>query len=450
MDNNELTPHIQDSISFLAITNTEFLGLIRKSLRVTLLPTFITRDLLRVCYNYYDVSKEAPGADIFNVLKGELGHIDIDRYELILRYIERIFKAKEPNIDYVIHRLSSFIKTREFNLAAVEFVKLVESQEFEQAQKLMHEALRIGIAKEDIGCDYFSDYKTMYYFDDDDFIMPTGFDDLGTVKPGYKRGEFISALGGYKGGKSWFGIHTGKVGLLHGLNVLHISHENSLQETAERYDRDIGSLIRKSDEGKKLYFHFVDKDGTVKNERMVRPSIADVEERKKARRTMETYGGRLIIKKYPPQTCTIYDLEEYLDYLEIYRNFVPDLLINDYADIMKPINQRQEMRNNLNDIYLHHKRLADDRNMVVVTMSQSTRKAIRSSRLRMSDLAEDIRKAANVDTLLGICQDDDQAQASLGKMYILASRTGRMDFGCNFVQNLDFGHFCTQTYKIDD
>lgn len=449
MQNNELTQHIQDSICMLAMTNNKFLSLVRQSLKPTLLPSFITRDLIRTCYKYYDVAKEAPGGHIVDTLKAELAYLDVDRFKLILSYIERISSMKQPNIDYVISRLASYIKTREFNSAALDFVKLVEVGDFDSAQKLMYDTLRIGIAREDVGCVYFSDYSSIYKMEDDDYLMPIGFKDLESAKVGFKRGEFVCGLGGYKGKKSWFGTYMGKIALLFGLNVLHVTHENSREETEERYDRAFGSLFRKMDDGKELPYYYVDEFGTVKHRFEERPSVKNTDARVQARKIMSKYGGKLIIKKYPPLTCTMLDLEEYLNYLETYENFVPDVLINDYADIMKPVNAQHQTRDILNETYLHHKRLADDRKMLVFTLSQTTRKAIRSTKLKMGDLAEDIRKIANVDTLFGICQDDDQAEASLARIYLLASRTTRMDLGCNIIMNIDFGQFCTETFPID-
>jgi hypothetical protein len=288
----------------------------------------------------------------------------------------------------------------------------------------------------------------LYQFDPDPYLLHTGIPDLDRIIGGFKRRELICILGGYKGKKSFAGIHIGGWACLQGKTVFHITHENTREETEERYDRWAGAMCHRVDGGKPVkLWHY---DGEKMQSSMVEvPCITDIDARLAARNRLRRFGGRLIIKKFPMGHCRFRDLVQYLDYMEQMYGLVPDLLINDYPDIMDlEVGHDNNLRHALNKIYIAHKGLADERNIAVLAFSQAVRKAIRAQRLSMRDFAEDIRKLANVDMALAVCQTDQQALTSMGSIYVLAARGEKMDQGCGIVMNLDVGQFCTQSFHM--
>lgn len=445
----DLSPHIQDAISLLAITQTDFLKIIRLQLRPDLLPSFVLHAVISTCYRYYDVTKEAPRDHFIDALEDYVREFTEDKQRIIFEYVDRVSQMQQPNKEYITSRLSDYIRSREFEVAALEFVRLVEEKKFDNAQKLMFSALRAGIEQQDLGCDYFNNFESMYRDYDDLFMMPLGIPHLDEIRGGIMRKEFVVGLGGYKGKKTWFATHIGKTALLNGLNVCHITHEVSQEEMEERYDRDVGGICRMKYKGKPIpYYRYNPRKQNTDAEMIIVPCIDNTVERKKARARLLSFGGRIFIKKFPMYQSSMTDVERYLDRLEVYENFHPDLLINDYADIMAPLNSRVQKRDQLNETYMYHKRLADERNMAVLTLSQATRSAIRAKRLKMGDFAEDIRKLANVDTAYGICQTTKQAKTSLATVYVIAARQGDMDTGCGVVMNVEAGHFCTESFEL--
>jgi len=403
--------------------------------------------VIKACYEYFDITGQAPDMHIRDVIENSMRGYGKEDKDLVYKYLDRLMNLKVPNMGYALHRLNEYIKTREFEIGAVEFVKLVEQGKFGDAQSLMYDVLKKGIEREDAGLDFFQDHSDMSY--NENFLMPTGFKHLDPFRGGWYRGEFVCGLGGYKGKKSFSASYIGSYALMFGLNVLHVTHENSMQETAERYDREVVGLVRPIHNGQERpFYYFHERSKSIRERMLTKPSTLDFEARKEARKLLQRYGGRLFIKKYPMSTCTMGELERYLDYLERYKNFIPDVLINDYPEVMK-FDPRKQTRDNINEIYKDHKRLADERNMLVITLSQATRKAIRTQRLKMGDFAEDIRKLGNVDTVYGVCQTYKQVKKRIGTIYIIAAREGEMDIGCGFVMNLDFGHFCTETFPIE-
>lgn len=444
MAQQELSPHIQDSIAYLTITSVEFLRVARLAIKPDILPSDVAFRTVKACYKYYDLTKEAPGDHICDVIQEELSGISESKKELVYHFLDRVSQMKPPNTKYVIQQLNTYAKTRTLEVAAVDFVKLVEKQRFSEAELIMYEALKTGIVSEEVGYDYLHDAPVTP--DVEERLVSMGLTHFDKIRV-LKRQDLVVFLGGPKGKKSWALTHLGKEGLLQGRNVLHISHENSEQETVDRYDRMIiGATGRYWDKREPVKICYVDDDTEkLAYDEEFRHCIRDPEVPQKARDVMRKFGGRLIVKKYPMYSCTADEIERYLDYLERFENFVPDILINDYPDIMKT-NESNANRDNLNVLYMKHKRWADDRNMLVAVVSQARREAIRAKRLTMKDFAEDIRKVANCDVAIGICQTDAQSEAGLATLYVLAARTGASDVGCGICQNLDIGQFATQSF----
>jgi len=446
MKEQELSAHIQDSIAFLCITSADFLKIARNYVRPEILSTDAVYWAVKSCYKYYDLTKEAPGDHICDAIKDEIKGVSDAKKELVNHFIDRVSRMAAPNMKYVVTKLNEFVKSREFELAAVEFVKLVDKGNLEKAQDLMFNTLKAGIHSEEAGLDYCNSEPHPPV--EEDVLVTMGLKHFDCLRT-FHRKELVCFMGGYKGKKTWCLVHLGVQGLLRGLNVLHVSHEVSLEEVEERYDRNIGSFGSKWHEHKPIDFTYIDQEsGRLQIKSLKRPCITNMKARRKIRKTIKRFGGRLIIRKFPMGSCSNKKLERYMDYLETYEGFVPDILINDYPDIMAPDDASQATRDNLNASYITHKRWADERNMLVAVVSQATRAAIRSKRLTMKDFAEDIRKLGNVDSVIGLCQTDAQALSNLSTLYVVAARRGLMDVGCGTVMNLDAGQVFSDSFPL--
>ena len=132
------------------------------------------------------------------------------------------------------------------------------------------------------------------------------------------------------------------------------------------------------------------------------------------------------------------EVDRLLSYLERYESFIPDVFVNDYADIMAPSPgmERKDERHILNDLYIRHKRLADERNILVITASQLNAAGGKKRLVDRDNFANDIRKAANVDSAFAICQTEAQERANRGNLMVLLNRTGKQFFHCSFTKNL--------------
>lgn len=447
---NYITQRIQDDFVFLSITDAKFLSLVRNSVKPRHFSSKITEDIINVCYSYYDQFKTSPGDHFRDEIVRFLDGKDNDKRSPYIEYLERLQKMDPPNKDYVISRINEFVRTREFEDAAIKFVNLTKNGKYDEARNLMYSALKSGIQKEEVGLKYLSVNTPTYYAgegDGNEYLMPLGIDELDSKLPrGLRRTDFVCLLGNFKGGKSWFCSFLGKEGILRGLNVLHISHENSAEDTEMRYDMSFGGLKSYGDEYAEL--EDIDDEGNVISREKVKVgSVFDKNRVMQIRKRVRRFGGQLIIKKYPMGFCTMDEIRRYLDYLETFENFTPDIILNDYVEKMK-LSTDESRRNEIDNIYVQSKGIADERKLLMVTVSQSTRDAQEKKVLGKKDFAEDIRKLGNVDLAIGISRTKIQSSQNRMQAIILANRHGPQDFGCVLATNFNIGQFHIKSWKL--
>jgi len=447
--NSAISQSIQDAFVYLSITDSKFLQMARRSVKPQHFSSQVTEDLVDICYSYFDQFKEAPDKHFHDELVRSLQGKDEDSKRLYVDYLTRLQGIEQPNQAYVISRINTFVKAREFEKAAVKFVELTKEEKFDEAKALMIAALKVGIEKEEIGIKYLQVQTPSYYETENigSYVMPFGiktFDD--SLPRGLRRTDFLCLLGGFKAGKSWYCTFLGKECLLNGLKVVHISHENSAEEVEMRYDMAIGGFKSYGDDP--VQIETIDESGTlISTESTVIPSVFELEKVRSIRRRIAKFGGELIIRKYPMGRCSMNEMERYLDYLETYEGFVPDVVINDYIEKMK-LPSGEGRRDGINEAYERSKGLADERKILMVTVSQVKREALEKRILNMQDWAEDIRKEGVVDAAFSVSRTRAQATANRMQMLMLVNRHGKMGFGCVIANNFEIGQFCVADWPL--
>ncbi len=445
-----ITQRIQDDFVFLAITDAKFLSIVRNSVKPRHFSSRVTEDIINLCYSYYDQFKTAPGDHFHDEVVRFLDGKDNDKSSPYIEYLKRLQEMDPPNKDYVTSRISEFVRAREFEDAAIKFVGLTKEGKYDAARDLMQVALKSGIQREEVGLKYLSVSTPTYYTgesDGNEFLMPLGINELDDQLPrGLRRTDFVCLLGNFKGGKSWFCSFLGKEGMLRGLKVLHISHENSAEDTEMRYDMSFGGLKSYGDEYAEV--EDLDDSGNVISRENIRVGTVFEKDRViQIRKKVRRFGGELIIKKYPMGFCTMDEIRRYLDYLETFEGFTPDIILNDYVEKMR-LSSDDNRRNEIDNIYVQSKGIADERKLLMVTVSQSTREAQEKKVLGKKDFAEDIRKLGNVDLAIGISRTKIQSSQNRMQAIILANRHGPQDFGCVLATNFNIGQFCLRSWPL--
>jgi replicative DNA helicase len=211
----------------------------------------------------------------------------------------------------------------------------------------------------------------------------------------YLTGDFVAH---HNCGKSHILTHFGAQALLSGKNVLHYTFELNERAIGIRYDShllDINSLD--------CYEH--------------RESIKEF-----YRLNADTLG-HLKIKYYPTGVATVNTLRAHIDKLAN-EGFVPDLLIVDYAGIMRSTEKYELLRLELKKVYEELRGFANELDIPVWTASQSNKEGADKDYVDLTNMAEAYGQAHVADFVIGLSRKSLNKSTGLGNIFIAKNRAG--------------------------
>jgi len=433
--------HLQNSYVKLAITDSAFL----KQTRAAVKPAYFDSDtaitILEVCFNYFDTFGEAPKENFTAELKNKLKKKTEPEKDLFRKYLGAIKKQIVPNTAYVTTKLNAFIQAREFESAAIELIELADVGKLEEGKAIMVEALKAGVDSENLGIDYLDGEEPHYYKLRHQSEALCGFGiPLIDSKLKIRRGKSYMIAGQYKGGKSWICQKIGVNALYQGKTVVHVSLENSAEETEQRYDMIIGGLTTHNDTQKIDLVEYDEFGCLVRNVQQGRNSVYNRTCVAKARQKIKNAGGKLYIKKYPMGAATVLDIDAYLSQLEAQLSVIPDVLIIDYPDILSTDNYRNmDNREKIGKVYIQCKRWADELHCAVIIPSQ----------LNADEAyAESKAKAGHVDVAIKLTATDTEKENNISKFWVEHNRSGADAFGCMLYNVYEAGLIAYKSWAI--
>ena len=313
---------------------------------------------------------------------------------------------------------------------------------------------------------------------------------LGEMMGSFKRGSLAALAAPMAGGKTTAMIDFALQAYYSRLNVAFFSLEMAEDEVTERMARAITASPRKS--GKYLFpvWDCLNNQlGTCKKRGFENPTIArsiqkgrntiierddfpvhnyrpctqcdkfkvtawweEIEKKgistkeaiQKFKGLKETFSSRFKLVSWPMYSA---GLQEIISCLRIWENmegFIPDLIVVDYADLLKPESNQKEERHNLDRIWKGLKALSQSTKTLVLTGTQTRRSTLEKGEVGQADMAEDIRKLAHVDAMWGLSQTPDEKRWGLARIGMLKQRHDEFDVvsQCYILQQLKCGQFC--------
>jgi len=159
--------------------------------------------------------------------------------------------------------------------------------------------------------------------------------------------------------------------------------------------------------------------------------------------------GDLRLLCFPGGSITVDDLRACLDNIEYYENFVPSVILTDYADFFKPIGFYKETRHAINEIWKSHRSLAQERDCLVGTVTHTNKETL-ERKVRQGDAAEDSRKLWHLTKAFSLDQTEDEKR--LGIMGVSMMKQREAEFlvsdEIKILQCLGIGKFYLDSYKV--
>tara|TARA_B100000282_G_scaffold52255_1_gene33461 strand:+ start:2608 stop:3993 length:1386 start_codon:yes stop_codon:yes gene_type:complete len=297
--------------------------------------------------------------------------------------------------EYIKDTALDFCKKQKLKEALIKSVDLIKSSSFDEVSKIIDGALKLG-SDNSFGYEYLADFEKRFEKKARDPVTTgwKGIDDIS--KGGLGKGELGVVVAPTGAGKSMVLVHLGAQALKAGKNVLHYTLELADTVVAGRYDSAITGV-------------------ELKNLAVFKEKIYD---------EIKDLTGKLIVKEYPTRSASIQTIKNHIDKLRR-RDFVPDMIIVDYGDLIKPESSRKdEKRHQLETIYEELRGLAQESECPIWTASQTNRSGLNAEVITMESISEAFNKCFVADFIFTVSRTIEDKNNNQGRIFVAKNRNG--------------------------
>ena len=133
--------------------------------------------------------------------------------------------------------------------------------------------------------------------------------------------------------------------------------------------------------------------------------------------------GTLIVKEYPTKSASSRSIRTHLEKLRM-RDILPDMVIIDYGDLLRPISGKSEKRHELESIYEEMRGLAQEFSCAVWTASQTNRSGLNAEVITMESISEAFNKCFVADFIFSLSRTVEDKQSNTGRFFVAKNRNG--------------------------
>ena len=385
----------QESLAQLIFDDRPFADQVEEVLNTSFFELKYLRVFVSKLFEYRKKYGVHPTSKIFaTILRTELD-LQSDALQKQTRdYFARIIIKRVEDEKYIKETSLDFCKKQKLKEALMTSVDLIQNSSYDEVRKVIDTALNLGVDN-DFGHEFLKDFEMRYEIKARNPVG-TGWPKVDSIlKNGLGTGELGVVIAPTGAGKSMALAHFGASALKAGKNVVHYTLELSESVTGHRYDSCISSVP--------LSNLFARKDEVLE-------IIGDVE-------------GQLIIKEYPTKTASTNTIRAHLEKLKK-RNHKVDMIIVDYADLLKGQTNFREKRDELGSIYEDLRAIAQEHKCPLWTASQTNRTGLNAEVVTMESISEAFNKCFVADFICSISRTIKDKNANTARLYIAKNRNG--------------------------
>jgi len=387
----------QEKLAFLILDDRVFADRMVEVLDVEFLEFKHLQVFVQKIFNYKTKYGTQPSTEIMKtIVRSQIE----DENEILQKQIREYFAHVLSDIkilqsaEFVKDTALEFCRKQKLREAMIKSSTLLQKCSFDEISVLINDALKAG-ANADFGYDYIKDFEKRFELSTRDTIT-TGWEKVDQITGGgggrKELGVVIAPTGV---GKSMVLVHLGATALKAGMTVVHYTLELGDTVIAGRYDSCI--------------------TGIRLNE--VKDRKADI------KKTLDGLDGNLIIKEYPTKTATTNTIRAHLEKLK-QQGILPDMIIVDYADLLRTLSARKEKREELETIYEDLRAIMQENNCVGWTASQTNRTGLNQEIITMQAISEAFNKCFIADFIFSVSRTSEDKQTNGGRIYIAKNRNG--------------------------
>jgi len=388
----------QEKLVFLILDDRVFADRMLEVLNVEFLEFKYLQTFVEKIFHHKTKYKEQPSHETMKtIVKSQLEDVNEALQKQIRDYYARVLT--NVNIlesgQYIKDTALDFCRKQKLREAMMKSTSLLKKCSFDEISVLINEALKAG-ADADFGYDYIKDFEKRFEFSGRDTIT-TGWENMDKITGGgCGRKELGVVIAPTGVGKSMVLVHLGATALKAGMTVVHYTLELRDTVIANRYDSCITGIPL---------------DELMDRKTEIRDFLKDID-------------GTLIVKEYPTKTATTNTIRAHLEKLK-QQGIIPDMIIVDYADLLRTLSTRREKREELESIYEELRAIMMENNVVGWTASQTNRTGLQAEIITMQSISEAFNKCFIADLIFSVSRTTEDKQKNGGRIYIAKNRNGQ-------------------------
>lgn len=310
-----------------------------------------------------------------------------------MELVRNLIEPEPSNSEWLLEATETFCQERAVYNAVMDSISILDGKDSNRTKNsipsILSDALAVSFDSH-IGHDFIEDYEKRFdYYHRVEEKLAFDLDLMNKItRGGLSRKSLNIILAGTGVGKTLAMCHMTAANLAMGKNVLYITMEMAEEKIAERID---ANLLNVASEDLAML-------------------PKDMYEKKIAKLRGKT-TGKLIIKEYPTASAHVGHIRHLLNELNLKRNFVPDIIYIDYLNIC--MSARIKTGSNVNS-YTYIKAIAEElrglaveRNVPIVSATQTTRSGYTSSDPGLEDTSESFGLPATADFMIALVRTEE-------------------------------------------
>ena len=369
--------------------------------------------IVKETISYFLEYKDLPTLAVFKV---KVDGIENDLLkQSVVEQLRLVYqKISDTDLKYIKEQFLEFCKNQKIKNAIMESVDHLKSGQYDKIKHVVDIAMKAGMER-NIGHEYMVDIEQRMSQMARKTVK-TNWTEIDTLMDGGLAGGELGIITACAGsGKSWVLAKMGAEAMKQGKNVLHYTLELNENYVGLRYD---------------ACFTGIDFQNIRNNIDIVKKKIAEI-------------PGKLMIKYFPIKTVSAQSLKAHCERLAMLGTKV-DLIIVDYADILRPINSDRNSNSyqEAGGIYEELRAVAGELQVPIWSASQSNRAAMDEDIIQANNISDSYRKIMTADFVMSLSRKVNDKQSNTARFHIIKNRFGpdgltfpsKMNAGCGQIE----------------
>ena len=386
-------PTFQAKVLACIFSSADFL---QQSLDV-LNPNFFESDagkwIVEETISYFMEYKAVPTLEVFKI------ELDKQKDEVlkvaVKEQLRTAFQRKsDDDLEYVKDSFLDFAKNQALKSAIVKSVDLLQVGQYGEIKTLIDGAMRAGQPR-NVGHNWKEDIA-MRLAGVSRICVPTGWDIVDSLTGGGLGAGELGVIAAPSGiGKSWALATIGANAAKAGKRVVYYTLELNENYVGLRYDTIFTGI----------------EPGSVTSHP------------EKVHEVVDQIPGDIIIKYYPARSANVHTIRAHLEHL-IGNKMKPDIILIDYADLMRSVDRVDARYQELGAIYEEIRGMAGEIGVPVWTASQTQRSSIQDEIIQADKISESYNKIMTADLVISLSRKLEDKANHTGRAHIMKNRFG--------------------------